>query len=122
LVWLITRANQSILYGKSREMSKHWNDFKLPNNVPSQQLLEPVPMEHPNSPNHFTNLASSAVSRSNAEEPVYDMIHNILEVLTKNLVITFDDKSYGLYEMHKPTAKGGRTRKHHSKKRRTRKH
>ena len=103
-------------------MSEHWNNFKLPNSVPSQQPLELVPMEHLNSSNHFTNLPPSAVSRSNAEAPVYDMIHNILKVLTNDLVITFDGKSYGLYEMHKPTAKGGRTRKHHSKKRRTRKH
>jgi hypothetical protein len=100
-------------------MSKqHWNNFELPNHVEKINITVPSLVLDEN----YVSVPSSSVSRSKEEAPVYDMIHKILKTLTNGLVITFDDKSYGLYEMHNPTKKGGRTRKHHNKKRNTRKH
>ena len=98
--------------------NKIWNNFELPKDVGKNNITVPsrVPDEN------YVSVSPSSVSRSNKEAPVYDMIHKIIKTLTNGLVITFDNKSYGLYEMHTPTKKGGRTRKHHNKKRNTRKH
>ena len=97
---------------------QYWNEFELPKYVEKNNITVPPRVPDKN----YVSVASSSVSRSKEEAPVYDMIHKIIKTLTNGLVITFDNKSYGLYEMQNPTKKGGRTRKHHNKKRNTRKH